>query len=465
MGGCKEDMGEGHFKRGRRKMKEMTKSTIQELLEQRKWSTLREAIVDIPGPDLADMLLSLNQSERVLLFSLLPRQLSSEVFADLAPNDKDDLLKGLTDEETRQLLADLPPDDRTTLLAELPGQVTQRLLNLLSPEDLKEARLLLGFPEESVGRLMTPDYVAVRPHWTISRALDHIREKGKDSETISVIYVIDEDWHLLDALEIQLFILADPNDTVEKIMDYTFVSLSAYDDREEAVRIMDRYNLSALPVIDQDGVLLGIVTVDDVLDVAREEATEDFQKSAAVSPLRISYREASVWSLYRKRIGWLLALVFVNLISSGIIAAYEEVLAASIALAFFIPLLIDTGGNTGAQSASLMIRSLATEDIELSDWLRTLGKELVEGIFLGVTMGVAAWVLGYWRGGVEVAFIVGLTMLSLVIIANLVGVGLPFLLTRLRLDPAVASSPLITTVVDAVGLLIYFSIATWILPT
>lgn len=446
-------------------MKEMTESTIKELLEQRRWSILREAIVDIPAPDLADLLLSLNQSERVLLFSLLPRRLSSEVFAYLTPNDKDDLLKGLTDEETRQLLADLPPDDRTTLLAELPGQVTQRLLNLLSPEDLKEARLLLGFPEESVGRLMTPDYVAVRPHWTISRALDHIRTMGKGSETISVIYVIDEDWHLLDALEIQLFILANPNDTVDKIMDYTYVSLSAYDDREEAVRSMDRYDLSALPVIDRDGVLLGIVTVDDVLDVAREEATEDFQKSAAVSPLRISYKEASVWSLYQKRIGWLLALIFVNLISSGIIAAYEEVLAASIALAFFIPLLIDTGGNTGAQSASLMIRSLATEDVELSDWLRTLGKELLEGIFLGITMGVAAWMLGYWRVGVEVAFIVGLTMLSLVIVANLVGVGLPFLLTRLRLDPAVASSPLITTVVDAVGLLIYFSIATWVLPT
>ena len=441
----------------------LVESRVKELIEQRRWDLLREYVGEVPAPDLADFLTQLKKSDRILLFSSLPRELSTDVFASLEPNQKDELLKALTDDETRQLLADLPPDERTMLLEDLPGQATQRVLNLLNREDLEEARLLLGYPEESVGRLMTPDYVAVRPHWTVEQALQHIRARGRESETISIIYVVDDNWHLLNSLFVEDIILAELNERIENLIDRGVVSLYALDDREEAVRIMERYDLPVLPVTDADGVLLGIVTVDDVLDVAIEEATEDFQKSAAIAPLGISYREASIGSLYLKRIGWLLALVFVNLVSSSIIAVYEELLAATIALAFFIPLLIDTGGNTGAQAASLMIRALATGDIALRDWLRTVGKELAEGIMLGITMGIAAFLLGFVRGGTEVALVVGLTMIALVIVANIVGIVLPFLLTRFGLDPAVASSPLITTVVDAVGLLIYFSIATTVL--
>jgi len=443
---------------------ELLKSEIEMLIKQRKWLDLRKALVSKPEPEIADLLLELDKSDRVIIFRLLPRRLASDVFAYLEPADEDALLKDLTDEETRQLLADMRPDDRTQLLEELPGQVTQRLLNLLSAEDLREARLLLGYPEESVGRLMTPDYVAVRPYWTISQALDHIRTKGKDSETISVIYVTDSSWHLLDALELQRFILARPTDTVEQIMDYSFVSLSAYDDREKAVDLMQRYDLFALPVVDTEGVLLGVVTVDDVLDVAQEEATEDFHKVAAVAPLKISYRESSIWSLYRKRIVWLIILIFVNLVSSGVIAAFEETLAAAIALAFFIPLLIDSGGNTGAQSATMMVRALATGDVEPAEWARTLLKELGVGLSLGITMGFAGSLLGLVLGvGPEIGLVVGLTMLLIIIVANIIGVVVPFLLTRLNLDPAVASSPLITSIADATGLLIYFSIAAWIL--
>lgn len=436
---------------------------IKEMIENRRWNELRSFAREIPAPDLADILLSLDQADRILFFSSLPRDISAEVFASLEAQDRDDLLRGLTDEETRLLLADLPPDDRTELFEDLPGQVTQRLLNLLNPADLKEARLLLGFPEESVGRLMTPDYVAVRASWSIAQALEHIRRMGKGSETISTIYVIDEGWRLLDALEIEVFILSDLDDKVEKIMDETFVALSPLDDREQAVRMMERYDIPVLPVVDSQGILLGIVTVDDVLDVAREEATEDFHKVGGVTPLRISYREASVWELYLKRIGWLLILVLVNLVSSTIIAAYEEVLAATIALAFFIPLLIDTGGNTGAQAASLIVRALATEDVELNRWFETIMKEIGEGLLLGLTMGIAAVTLGYFIADVSVALVVGVTMLALVLVSNIVGIALPFVLTRFGLDPAVASSPLITTIVDAVGLLIYFSVATLVL--
>jgi magnesium transporter len=443
--------------------REEFKTEIKEYIDGRKWANLREAVSDWPPIDIADLILTLDKSDRVLLFRSLYREQASLVFAELDPVDRDNLLKDLTDEETRRLLADMEPDDRTAVLEQIPGQLTQRLLNLLGPADLAEARLLLGFPEDSAGRLMTPDYVAVRRSWTIDRALAHIRKWGRDRETISIIYVTDDQWHLIDALELQHFILAEPEQRVEEIMDNTFISISAYEDREEAVRLIDRYDLPALPVTDVDGVLVGVVTVDDVLDVARAEATEDFHKVGGVAPLENSYQETSIFSLYRKRIGWLLILVFVNLASSGVIAVFEETLTATIALAFFIPLLIDTGGNAGAQAATLMIRELATGDIQGSDWLRILVKEVGDGLLLGLTMAVAAFGLGYWRGGPMVGLVIAITMLALLFLANIVGILLPFLLIRLKLDPAVASSPLITTVVDSMGLLIYFTIATALL--
>jgi magnesium transporter len=436
---------------------------IKNMIIQREWTALRESLTDLPAPDIATLLMSLEKVERILLFRLLPRQLSSEVFSYLESGNKDTLLKELTDEEARQLLANLTPDDRTDFFEELPGRATQRLLNLLSPGDLREARLLLGYPEESVGRLMTPDYVAVRPDWTIEKSLEHIRRRGKISETINVIYVTDESWKLIDALELRRFILAEQGDTVEKIMDYSFISISAFEDREKAVQMIQHYDLDALPVVDSEGVLLGIVTVDDVLDVAQEEATEDFHKVAAVEPLKTSYRESSVPLLYRKRIIWLAVLLGVNLIASGVIAAYEELIISTIALAFFIPLLIATGGNAGAQAATLMVRAIATGDVKLSQWLWALSREIGVGLLLGATMGLSVYMLGLYRGGFEIAMIVSLAMLAIVIISNFVGVALPFILTRLRLDPAMASNPLITSIADVSGLLIYFWIAALIL--
>jgi magnesium transporter len=449
--------------RTNRLSEEQLEINIEEFIHQRDWAGLRAVVEPIPAPDLADLLKELNSSEQILLFSALSREQASDLFAELDPEERDTLLGGLTDEETRRLLADLPPDDRTQLFSDLPGEVTQRLLNLLNKEDLRETRLLLGFPEESVGRLMTPDYVAVRPDWPISRALAHIRARGRGIETISTIYVTDSAWHLLDALELHRFILEDPNERVEKVMDRSFQSLSALEDREEAVRMMERYGLYAAPVINEDGVLLGVVTVDDILEVAEEEATEDFQKVAAVTPLRYSYRNSSVWSLFTRRIWWLLALISVNLVSSSIIGAFEETLSATIALAFFIPLLMGTGGNAGIQSASLIIRALSTDDIDLTQWLPVFLKEIGEGVLLGLCTGLAALTLGFVRGGLEVGAVVGLTMMVLVVLANFIGVLLPFLLTRLNFDPAVASSPLITTLVDALGLLLYFNVARWVL--
>ena len=294
------------------------------------------------------------------------------------------------------------------------------------------------------------------------KALEHIRNKGKDSETINVIYVVDASWKLLDALDLRRFILAGPGDTVRQIMDYSFVSIPAYEDREKAVALIQRYDLVALPVVDSEGVLLGIVTVDDVMDVAQEEATEDFHKVAAVSPLKISYTKTGIWSLYKKRIGWLVMLVLMNAVSAGVITAYEDVLVSSLVLASFIPLLIASGGNAGSQSATLVIRAIAVGDAKMDRWLWAVGREVCLGFILGITMGITTWVMGFMRGGYVIAIVVSLSTITIVMVSNLMGVALPFLLTRLRIDPAVISNPLITSVADIAGLIIYFSVATWI---
>jgi magnesium transporter len=385
------------------------------------------------------------------------------VFSHLEPADQEELIEALTDQETRSLLADLAPDDRTELLEELPGEVTRRLLNLLSPEDLAEARLLLGYPEESVGRIMTPDYIAVRPDWTAGQALDHIRRHGRDSETINRIYVTDREWRLIDDLPLRRIILASPNRAIEELMDHSFASVEASEDREEAVRIIQRYDQVALPVVDVDGILVGIVTVDDLLDVAEEEATEDFHRFASVEPLRVGYWDATLWMLYRTRVWWLAALVVVNLISAEVMAAFEETLAAMVTLAFFVPMVIATGGNAGTQSATIMIRAIATGDVEMGEWWRAFLREALVGVVLGVSIGVLGMLLGIFRGGWELGLIIFLTISIILLVTNLLGVLLPFVFARFKLDPAAASGPLVTTIADVIGLTIYFSIATWIL--
>lgn len=437
--------------------------TIQTLITEQRWAEVRAALALWPEAEIAELLPTLRPPERVLVFRLLPRAISSEVFAHLDPDDQNELLTHLSNEETRQLLTNLSPDDRIQLFEELPGQVTQKLLNLLSPDDLREVRQLLGYPEESVGRLMTPDYVAVRPDWTIARALEHIRARGRDSETINMIYVTDERWRFLDALELRRFILADPQQTVAEIMDHAYVALSAFDDREQAVQAMRRYDLPALPVVDSDGVLLGIVTFDDLVDVADEEATEDFHKGAAVAPLRGRYLDASILELVRKRAPWLLALVFVNVFSGAAIAAYEETIAAVVALVFFLPLLIDSSGNAGSQSATLTVRTLAMDEVRGRDWRRLLSKELIVSVILGLTMAVAVAILAFFRAGPEVAMVVALTMALVVVTGSTIGTVLPLLLRRMGFDPATASGPLITSLADIAGVVIYFSLATWLL--
>lgn len=437
---------------------------VRELLARRDWRGLREFLCSFPPPDIAELISELPEEEMVIAFRLLPRELAAEVLAELDVEKEEALLQRLRDRKLLEVLLELPPDERTDLLEELPGRLTQKLLNILPPAERREALELLGYPENSVGRLMTPDYVALKPYWTIEVALEHIRRFGRDAETVNMVYVVDEKWRLLDDIPLRRVILATLETKVEDIMDHHFVAIEAHADQEEAIRLMEKYDLIALPVVDRDGVLLGIVTVDDILDVLEEEFTEDVQKGASVVPLGTSYTAASTLVLFRKRVVWLLLLALAGFLSGSVISAFEEVLGKVIALAAFIPVLIDTGGNTGTQSATLIIRALATGELTLRRWLSVVAKESAVGILLGTALGSVLYLWSYiWKGDLRVSTAVGLAVVFIVLFANLVGSLLPILLTKLRLDPAVVSSPLITTVMDVTGLLIYFGIATAVL--
>ena len=439
-------------------------SEIEALIEKGQLKALAESLASWANPEVAELILRLDKPHQVLVYRSLPRERAADVFAYLEPEDQDDVLDALTDADTRLLLANLSPDDRTAMLEELPAKVTRRLMQLLSPEDLAESRQLLGYPDESVGRLMTPDYIRLRAEWSCEQALAHVRKYGRDSEIFNILYVTDAGGKLVDIVRMRRLIMMDPQALIQDMLNYNCVSISAYDDREVAVEMIQRYDVNALPVVDSEGVLLGIVTVDDILDVAEEEATEDIQKGAAVTPLETRYSVASPSQLFRKRIGWLLVLIFVNLISAGVIARYEVFMVEFIALALFMPLVIASGGNCGAQSATLMVRAIATGDLELSDWLAAVGKELFVGALLGGAMAVIAGAVGQLYGGdSKIALLVGLSMVSIVFVANSFGALLPFALSRLKVDPAAASSPLITSVMDVLGLIIYFSIAAVVL--
>lgn len=435
------------------------------LLQQKNWKLVKSHLAHIPAADVSELLFHVDEHERGLIFRYLSREQSSEVFSHLEPEEQDLLLHSLTNQETRQLLASMPPDDRTTLLSEMPSKVTRRLFDLLNSDDLEEARTLLGYPEESVGRIMTPDYVRVRESWSVAQAIEHVRFYGKDSETINIVYVLSEDGVLLYCIRLRSLILAEPTDLVSQYLEYhSEIALSALADREDAVMLMQKYDLMALPVVDSENELVGIVTFDDVMDVAEEEATEDILKSASVNPLKRGYHRTSVFDLYLKRVGWLIVLVVLSILSSSIIKNFSEELAKMAILFAFVPLLLGAGGNAGSQASTLVIRALVTGDIEFKDLLVTVVKEIAVGLLLGITLGIVAGIIAYFRanGTFEVAVTVAVSMAAIVLTANLIGMSFPFILSKIGIDPAVASAPLIATLTDVTGLVIYFSIAVMI---
>lgn len=444
-------------------LKELLLPDIKELLKEKKFLEIKEGIKDWEAPEVADLLMELDEEEQGIFFRLLTRQQAAEVFSYLDITSQRNLLETFTHENIKTILQDLPPDDRTALLEELPAEVTRNLLNLLSPEDLKEARTLLGYPEDSVGRLMTPDYVALKPYITVETALYEIRLSGKSKETIDRIYIVDDNYKLIDDIPLKELIFAEPEQKIEEIMDGNFVAISAYKDREEAVEMMKKYDLIALPVVDSNGVLVGIVTHDDILDVAEEEATEDIQRIAAVAPLDLPYDKTSIWTLFKKRVIWLFFLLIAYFFSSTLISSYEELLNKIIALSFFLPMLIGSGGNTGSQSATLIVRAIALKEIDTKDWLKIFFKELAIGFLLGTTLSIVLFLRSATWQGFLIGVIVSVSLILIIVFANLIGALLPLLLNKFKIDPAVASSPFVTTLIDGTGIFIYFSVASFVL--
>jgi magnesium transporter len=433
---------------------------IADLLNLHDWISLKVIISEWPPPDIADLMANLDSKDSVILFRLLPQKISSDVFTELTNPAQEKLLNSIGNSELQNLIMNIPYDDRTDLFEDLPGTLTQKILNMLPEKERSKSLELLGYPGVSVGRLMTPNYIAVKSDMDIKSAIEHIRRFGQDAETIDTIYVVDQKWHLLDDIPIKRFILAEPDKIVNDIMDHKFICIQARQDREEAYHLIKRYNLNVLPVVDTEGILLGIVTVDDILDVVEEEVTEDFQKSSAIYPVEEDYTIATPLLLYRKRIGWLIILLFAGFFSSGIIAHYEFAIKSVISLAFFIPILIDSGGNTAAQSATLVIRALATGELTLKRWLYVLKKEVFIGLMIALTLSAIIYLRSLiWGGELRLGMVVSFAMFFIVLWANLLGTLMPIILTRLKIDPAVTSSPLLTTVVDSSGLLIYFTCA------
>ncbi len=433
---------------------------FQEYLKNKDYRMIKLIFTESLPQDIAEILRKMDKKHLIVLFRLIPKEKIGDVFSELDSEIQNFILKNFNDEELKKLIEELDPDDRTELFEELPGEFTQKLINLLSVEERDEVLKLLGYPENSVGRLMTPDYVAVRPEWSIEKSLNHIKKFGKDAETIDMIYVVDKNWKLIDDIPIRRFILSENNICVKDIMDYSFVCINAYEDQEEAYKLIKKYNLTVLPVVDNDGILLGIVTVDDIIDINEEEVFEDFQKTSAISPIETNYFTAPSLFLYKKRIGWLFILLITDFLSSSIIAHFEGAIKAVIALAFFIPVLIDSGGNIASQSSTLIIRSLATGELTVKDWFSVMKKELLIGILIGITLGLTLYLRSFfWRGGPTVGMVVGMAMIGISLWSNLLGSLLPIVLTKFNLDPAVISSPLLTTVVDSTGLIIYFSLA------
>jgi len=441
-------------------------------IEARRFDVLKKRLRTGEVADVAEAIDRLPDEPEAIAFRLLDPERATEVFEHLSFEAQEHLLHTLSDADAAAVLEEMSADDRTALLEELPGKVTVRLLNLLSPAERAHAVQLLGYPADSIGRLMTPDYVKVKPDWTVAQALAHVRVYGADSETLNVVYVTRPGGVLIDDLRIRALLTVDPETRISALMDHAFVALNVADDQETAVALFRRHDRTALPVVDGAGVLVGIVTVDDVLDVQEREATEDIQMLGAVQALDDPYLQVPIWTMVRKRGIWLVILLFGGMLTAEAMAFYEDELAGAVVLAVFLPLIIASGGNSGSQAATLITRALALGEVRLVDWWRVMRREVLSGALLGLLLGllgaarIAVYAVAFGAYGEFwplVALTVGVSLVGVVLWGSLSGSLLPLLLKRLGADPATSSAPFIATIVDVTGIIIYFTIATWIL--
>ncbi|GJQ28669.1 MAG: magnesium transporter MgtE [Phycisphaerae bacterium] len=447
---------------------------VEDLIAHGRYAELREALHGVDPADVADTLAELSVKDVALAFRVLPRDDAAAAFAYLDPARQEKLLAALGDRQAADVLEAMSPDDRAHLLDELPEVVVRHVVSVLSPETRRVTQAILGYPAGTVGRLMTPGYVTVKPGWTVAEAMDHIRRHGKDAETINVVYVVDEEGKLVDDLRLRALLLADPVERIENLMNRSYVKLRATEDESEAVRLMTRYDRAVLPVVDSRGVLIGIVTSDDVADVAQRQATEEIHRLGGVEALDAPYMKTPLTSLVIKRGKWLAALFLGEMLTASAMTHYNSELEHAVVLGLFLPLIISSGGNSGGQATTLIIRALALQEVEIRDWTRVFWRELAGGLALGLFLALIGlvrilawrwigWGEAYGEHYVLVGLTVALALVGVVLWGSLMGSMLPFALRALKLDPAAISAPLVATLVDVTGLVIYFSVASIVL--
>lgn len=419
--------------------------------------------------DISEIICELNPKERVLAFLLLPGDLKAEVFTYFNHNVQEEILKELGSTETAFMLENMAPDDRTEIFENFPDLLIKESINLLSAEEKSIALNLLGYPEKSIARLMTPYYIQAKKGWTVRQALGNIRRYGKKAETLNHVYVVDKDNKLIDDIRIGKLLMAEEEQTIESLMDYTFVSLTTTMTRDEAIEQFNKYDRAVMPVVSESGVLVGIVTFDDIFDEIERRDTEDIQKFGGLEALELSYTETPLLSLVRKRASVLIILFLGEMLTASAMGFFEDELERAVVLALFIPLIISSGGNSGSQAATLIVRAMAISELKINDWWYVMRKEILSGLLLGLILGaigflrIIVWqevgIYNYGDHFILIGLTVGLSLIGIVLWGTLSGSMIPFLLRLLGLDPATSSAPFVATLVDVTGLVIYFSIA------
>ncbi len=447
-------------------------TTIEALTQQKKYPALRDILVTMNPADIAYMFDDLEERTLPLLFRLLPKDVAAETFVEMEPELQELLIRGFSDSELKEVVDELYVDDAVDLCEEMPANVVKRILRQADAETRKLINDILKYPEDSAGSIMTTEYIELRPTMTVADALKNIRRNGSECETINTCYIVDNSKRLLGAVSIRSIILAEEDTVVSDVMEENIISVSTLTDQEEATAMIARYNFTVLPVVDGEQRLVGIITVDDALDVMEDEATEDIEIMGGVTPVDKPYLRTSVFQFWRARIPWLMLLMIGATFTGMILSHYENALASVTALTMFIPMLMDTGGNSGSQCSVTVIRALSLGDIEFSDLLSVIWKEIRVAVLCGVSLAAVSFakimlidrmLLGNDDVSVLIALTVCVTMALVVLMAKFIGCTLPMLADKLGFDPAVMSSPFITTIVDALSLLIYFGIATALL--
>lgn len=446
-------------------------SNIAELLNSRQFNVLRSVITEMNEVDIAEIIDEATPEQAVIVFRLLPKQLAAESFAYMDSETRERLVEVLTDRELRQVMQELFVDDVADMLEEMPASIVKKMLRATPAEDRKEINQILQYPEDSAGSVLTTECIRLRAEVTVAHAFNHIRQYGHDKETIYTCYVTDNARHLLGVLTVKDLLLAEPNDIIGDLMETNVISAITTDDREEVAKTFTKYDLTALPVVDHEKRLVGIITVDDIVDIIEQEATEDIEKMAAILPGDKPYLKTGVFETVKSRIPWLVLLMFLATFTGMIITSFENALAGSMALTAFIPMIMNTGGNSGSQSSVAIIRSLALDDIDFRDIGKIIFKEFRVSLLCGIILAVANYgkmlvvdnLLLKANLSFEVMLVVCITLLITVVAAKIIGCSLPLLAKLCRLDPAVMASPFITTVVDAISLFVYFQIGTAII--